>query len=432
MPRPRPVHLALSLSVTTLLLACGGGAAPSGGATSSSTVAPAADGRSAGSGASTRLAPLEISDGPLDLRITKTVRLADGVLLHEITSSAGPNSILVLEVDPQAEVTLDLIGAGESYPALATVSSMGQRVGALAAVNGEFFDPPGRPQFQFMSDGVLWQTALGGAGSFAISEDGTEFFVGRYEPTITVAPASGSGSVGVAAWNARDPEGDEVVGFTHVGGSLAEAPDDSCYLVLGSPGDLAWTADRKGTTQPWTVSDVACGGAAPAPAAPFVVLAAARDGAGAASLSAYAKGDSVSVDISYGLKGILDLAGGEPLLVSDGVARTDASCDTDYCGPNPRTAAGYTSDGRLLIVTVDGRQAGFSVGMGLDDLAHLFLQLGAVGAVNLDGGGSTTMWVQGRGVANRPSNSGNAERPVGTALVILPGDDTDVPTSLRG
>ncbi|MFM7719020.1 MAG: phosphodiester glycosidase family protein, partial [Actinomycetota bacterium] len=170
----------------------------------------------------------------------------------------------------------------------------------------------------------------------------------------------------------------------------------------------------------------------PAPPAPFVVLAADRGGAGAAALATYARGDAVAVGISYGLRNVLDLAGGEPLLVSRGAARTDPSCDTDYCGPNPRTAAGYTSDGRLLIVTVDGRQAGFSVGMGLDDLAHLLLQLGAEGAVNLDGGGSTTMWVEGRGVVNRPSNAGNAERPVGTALVILPGEDADMPTSLQG
>lgn len=422
----------LPLMVVFALAACSGPQGEAGGgAGAGASVSPSADGTAAGEGASERLAPLTIADGPLDLRITGTTRLEKGVLLHEITESGGPNRILVLEVDPQADVTFDLIGAGESYPALATVSQMGEGIDAIAAVNGEFFEPPGRPVFQFQSDGVLWQTPLGGAGSFAISEDGTEFSVGRFEPQITVTSSGAGSSLDVTAWNGDAPKGDEIVGFTHIGGTLATAPDGACYLVLGSGGDLGWSDDRKGTVQPWTVTEQRCGGSAPSPQGEFVVLTATSGGAGASALASHAEGDPVEVAISYGLREVLDLAGGEPILVARGEAKTDASCDTDYCGPNPRTAAGYTSDGRLLIVTVDGRQAGVSVGMGLDDLAHLFLQLGAEGAVNLDGGGSTTMWVERRGVVNVPSNPGGAERPVGTALVILRGEDTDVPDSLR-
>ncbi len=58
---------------------------------------------------------------------------------------------------------------------------------------------------------------------------------------------------------------------------------------------------------------------------------------------------------------------------------------------HPRTAAGVTADGRLLVMTVDGRQPGFSEGVYLDELAALLLEEGAVDAVNLDGGGSTTL-----------------------------------------
>lgn len=421
---------AIPILLTIVIAACGGGDGSTGGGDGPAG-SPSQGGKAASEGASARLAPLSIEDGPLDLSITRTTRLEDGVLLHEISESGGPNSILVLEIDPQADVTLDLIGAGDAYPSVAPVSAMGQRIGAIAAVNGEFFDPPGRPQFQFQSDGVLWQTALGGAGSFAISEDGREFSVGRFEPEITVTSSASGSTLDITSWNAKEPEGDAVVGFTHIGGSLATAPDDACYLVLGSAGDLSWTDDRKGTTQSWTVAQQGCGASAPAPDGPFVILAADRGSAGADALATHAVGDAVDIAISYGLRGVLDLAGGEPVLVARGKSLVDASCDTDYCGPNPRTAAGYTSDGRLLIVTVDGRQAGFSVGMSLADLAQVFLQLGAEGAVNLDGGGSTTMWVEQRGVVNRPSNEGNVERPVGTALVILRGEDTDVPDSLR-
>src|SRR5690606_39007789 len=58
---------------------------------------------------------------------------------------------------------------------------------------------------------------------------------------------------------------------------------------------------------------------------------------------------------------------------------------------NPRTAVGLTADQKLLLVSVDGRQPAFSEGVYLDELGGLLADLGAVQAINLDGGGSTTM-----------------------------------------
>ncbi len=58
---------------------------------------------------------------------------------------------------------------------------------------------------------------------------------------------------------------------------------------------------------------------------------------------------------------------------------------------HPRTAIGYTEDSKLLLMTVDGRQPGVSEGVSLDELAELMIELGAIEALNLDGGGSTTM-----------------------------------------
>lgn len=57
----------------------------------------------------------------------------------------------------------------------------------------------------------------------------------------------------------------------------------------------------------------------------------------------------------------------------------------------PRTAVGVTADNKLLLVTVDGRQSGFSEGVTLVELANLMASYGATNAINLDGGGSTTM-----------------------------------------
>jgi exopolysaccharide biosynthesis protein len=73
-------------------------------------------------------------------------------------------------------------------------------------------------------------------------------------------------------------------------------------------------------------------------------------------------------------------------------------------GKNPRTAIGYTSDNDLIIVTVDGREEA-SVGMTLNELANFMKSIGCYNAMNLDGGGSTVLYVNGK-VVNHPKVQG--------------------------
>ena len=77
---------------------------------------------------------------------------------------------------------------------------------------------------------------------------------------------------------------------------------------------------------------------------------------------------------------------------------------------------------------VDGRTSS-SVGFTLYQLAKELKALG-VDAVNLDGGGSATMWVKGLGVVNHPTDS-TGERPVSNAIVVLPSRDRSEPRPLR-
>jgi hypothetical protein len=373
---------------------------------------------------------LAISHGPLDLRIGRTRRVADGVYLHDVIEPAGPNQLRVLEVDPAAPATLELVGAGRSYPHLSPTSRIAERVGALAGVNGEFFTVPGRPEFLFQSDGTLWQTALHDSNMFAISEDEQRIYVRRISPSISV---SGAGSTTrVTNWNTVDPVGREISGYTPIGGSVAVPPAHACYVELGHESGPAWAAGRTATTRSYVVSSSGCGARASSLRGPVDVVLAANEGsAGARALADFRSGDRVRAEWSVGLPNVLDIAGGQPVLVKDARGVVPRNCETSFCAPQPRTAVGYTRDGHLLIATVDGRQAGWSVGMSLREWAQAFVQMGAEGALNLDGGGSTTMWVRGEGVVNRPSNAGHRQRRVGTALLVLPGEDTDVPTSLR-
>jgi hypothetical protein len=108
--------------------------------------------------------------------------------------------------------------------------------------------------------------------------------------------------------------------------------------------------------------------------------------------------------------------GGRPTLLWNGEVTNDAKCTSTFCGANPRTAVGLTQDGTyLFLVVVDGRRAG-AAGMGLQALAQYMRSLGAYRAINLDGGGSSTMVVQGR-VVNRPSDP-TGERTVANHLGI--------------
>jgi hypothetical protein len=84
---------------------------------------------------------------------------------------------------------------------------------------------------------------------------------------------------------------------------------------------------------------------------------------------------------------------------------------------NPRTFAGVDAAGRTILVTVDGRSTS-SLGLTLVETAAVARALGLRSALNLDGGGSTTMVVRGR-VANQPSDA-TGERPVGDTLLVLP------------
>ena len=115
---------------------------------------------------------------------------------------------------------------------------------------------------------------------------------------------------------------------------------------------------------------------------------------------------------------VSDAIGGGPVLVRDGkpVYRANEAFTVSQIAPrHPRTAIGQTADGRILLVVVDGRQSGYSVGMTTFEMALTMTRLGAVRAMQLDGGGSSTLAFDGT-VLNRPSDG--RERAISTALML--------------
>jgi exopolysaccharide biosynthesis protein len=126
------------------------------------------------------------------------------------------------------------------------------------------------------------------------------------------------------------------------------------------------------------------------------------------------------VNLTLGLNPEFDnmdqIISGGPYLIKEGKVFVDTEAQklASVGGRNPRTAVGYTGDNKLIIVTIDGRQE-YSAGMTLYELAGLMKSLGCYNAMNLDGGGSTQMYVKGK-IVNNPSNEGYTH--ISNALIL--------------
>ena len=111
---------------------------------------------------------------------------------------------------------------------------------------------------------------------------------------------------------------------------------------------------------------------------------------------------------------------GTPWLVREGAARTaqdDARCPAFCAQPHPRTAVGLDAAGRQLIVLLAAGRRGDVKGLTLAETAALMRDLGAVQAFNLDGGGSSTLLIEGQSVLPRPFNEPTL-RKIANALLI--------------
>lgn len=113
-----------------------------------------------------------------------------------------------------------------------------------------------------------------------------------------------------------------------------------------------------------------------------------------------------------------------PILRLKGVSQDPYIGGEGFYGPHPRTLLGKCADGTVYMVITEGRMDG-AAGFSLPNLLSLAEDLGMTDAINLDGGGSSTLWVTGAGVINRPS--GGSVRNVPNIVIATPRSTT--PTS---
>jgi hypothetical protein len=368
--------------------------------------APAATARPAPAPGPTTAAPAAARD------------LAPGVRHLRYLDASGPFAADVVEAAPGAcGVALRSVKAGGQLAGRATTSELARGESArsgrpvLAAVNADFFSftPPGVPVGAQVADGEVVRAGAE-RPAFGVDSAGRPFVL---TPRISGEVRARAGwSAPLGAVNIR-PAGDRLTLYNRFAG--AQTPGDTGVVELRVR-PLAAGESRDGAGVVVAVDTAAAG----IELGGDVVLA--GRGRGAVFLrEIVAPGDTLAWTLGFeGVAGaVAELVGGHPVLLRGGQPAPELAATPASFGEarHPRTAVGWRADGTLLLVTVDGRQPEHSVGMSLAELAELMLRLGAVEALNLDGGGSTAMVVQGE-VVNRPSDR-EGERAVANALLLL-------------
>ena len=282
----------------------------------------------------------------------------------------------------------------------------------VAGVNGDLFAwADGRPSGMLMRSGVLESPPHADRSSVGIVGDGTLrvdriAFAGQWKGTgqrrplrLNQPPVANGVSIFTPSWGPATPAG---TGFVEA----VLAPFPPAIPNTDHFGTVVQIGETSGGTR--------------IPPNGAVIVA---RGTGAARLAAEAPlGTSVFVrfTLTPDWAGVVDALGGGPVLVRSGkpVFRANEAFTLDQTGHrHPRSAVGQLANGRVILVAVDGRQRGYSVGMTSFELALLMVRLGAVSASGLDGGGSTTMAFEGQ-LLNRPSDP-SGERAVAESLNVF-------------
>ncbi|MDQ0118728.1 phosphodiester glycosidase family protein [Pseudarthrobacter sp902506025] len=359
----------------------------------------------------------------------------------------GPWNLQVLTIDPK-EFHGDLTSSfGPNLEDREATSQLSAASGALAAVNGGFFtmDPaagaPGDPAGAAVHDGKVLSEPVGDRPSLVLDKNGTTIERLHWHGTVTApgsaeVPLDGIDRVPGLIRNCGGTDdtptnlplhdftctdANEIVAFTPEYGPTTPA-GPGLEAVLDAQGTVTAVNHTRGAT---------------VPAGGQTLQAIGSDVDKLAALAVPGKKLKVDTDLldesgkTLTTTPTTDVVNGGPALVRngqvdvtakrDGMVRTNDSNSFFYGWVhkrNPRTFAGVDAQGRTLLVTADGRQT-TSLGLSLNEEAHVAKSLGMVNAMNLDGGGSTTM-VEGGQVMNSPSDA-TGERPVGDALLLLPG-----------
>jgi putative cell wall-binding protein len=360
--------------------------------------------------------------------------VADGVLAPGVQLTTyvldGPNVVHVVTIDRtqgfdiRSSLATGRIGGGR-----VPTSQIGRRWNAVVAVNGDFFLSNGQPAHGFATGGRMLRAPgfVEDQTGFSVPDRSSGYF-GTPSFQMAASVVETDETTSIDHINDADPSAGEITLYTPEGADVFRPPVGSCAARLTPVAPPTLTADGA-ASQSHVVAAQTCGGD-PGVAGTDDMLVAPAGGSRAAFIQALEVGQHVDIEwmVNPSWSGLMDSMGSNTTLVHNGAPSDDvvlAGDSTFYTQRAPRTAAGQMADGRAVLVTVDGRRAGYSVGMTPMELAQFLVSIGVKEAANLDGGGSTTMSVNGL-LVNWPSDAAG-ERPVGAAFVVVPVGTPDPP-----
>lgn len=347
---------------------------------------------------------------------TNTNRVSRGYHYHNDQDPSVPWSIHVLRVqrgNPNLEFHTTL-GRRTAF-GMANVSDhvkllprdLGQPIGAI---NGDFYRDEdhyeGRPRDLQICRGELISNP-GGHACFWMDPAGEPHLTNVQSLFRVILP---DGSTSPITLNGERPRDGIVLYTAAVGGSTRARGGLELTLERPTNSSTAWLPLTVGQTYAAQIRKTSSFGDSPVNTNHPVLSIGPKLVSRFTGLKAGALLQIITETVPN-LSGVKTAIGGGPTLVRDGVASQWTGIQLRH----PRSAIGWNKD-YLFLVEVDGRQNNLSVGMSFPELANYLIKLGCDQAMNLDGGGSATLWVLGN-VMNSPSEG--QERPAANALVVV-------------
>lgn len=314
----------------------------------------------------------DVALGVKHIKLTKTINGRPvRINVVEINQKLNPN----LQINPQL--------SSSRLASKSTITTLARKNNSLVAINGTYFKPQtGVPLGTLMINGKIYTGPIYNRVAMGIFDEG--FDMARLELNAQVKSFKGNLKVD----NINQPRmlSTHVIVYTPEWGSFAPPSPKYGKQIAVENGKIVSIGTQT----------------MPIPHNGYVIVGPDE------RLSKLYRAKHVDLDIKTipNWDNVKHIISGGPYLVKNGEVFVDMTEQKlgAIGGKNPRTAIGYTQDGNFIMVAVDGRE-GASVGLTLKELAWFMKSIGCINAMNLDGGGSTVMYVNGR-VVNMPKVRG--------------------------
>ena len=314
----------------------------------------------------------DVALGVKHIKLTKTINGRPvRINVVEINQKLNPN----LQINPQL--------SSSRLASKSTITTLARKNNSLVAINGTYFKPQtGVPLGTLMINGKMYTGPIYNRVAMGIFDDG--FDMARLELNAQVKSFKGNLKVD----NINQPRmlSTHVIVYTPEWGTFAPPSPKYGKQIAVENGKIVSIGTQ----------------AMPIPHNGYVIVGPNE------RLAKLYRAKHVDLDIKTipNWDNVKHIISGGPYLVKNGEIFVDMTEQKlgAIGGKNPRTAIGYTQDGDFIMVAVDGRE-GASVGLTLKELAWFMKSIGCTNAMNLDGGGSTVMYVNGR-VVNMPKVKG--------------------------